>query len=170
MKIRALEEKDASRMLQWIKDSRTKEWSQINGDNHSIETVLKFINNKSETEIHKAVVDENDVYLGTVSLKNIDYDNKAAEYAISMHYDAHGIGAAQFATKEILRFGFEELKLERIYWYVFSDNMRANGFYNKINAYFEGEFRNAIIVNGKTHNLKWYSVLKDEVNNLFLEY
>lgn len=164
MFIRKLKECDAQGMLEWIKDPHTRNWSQIDAEKQNMETVLNFINScdDSKNVIHRAVVNEEDTYLGTVSLKNIDMDVKAAEYAISMRNCAQGTGAAQIGTKEILKYGFEELGLERIYWYVFSDNERANRFYQKIGAFYEGEFRKAIKVNGKVHNLKWYSVLKEE--------
>lgn len=168
MYIRKLKECDAQGMLEWIKDPHTRNWSQIDAEKQNMETVLNFIRtcDDSVNVIHRAIVDEEDTYLGTVSLKNIDMDVKAAEYAISMRACARGTGAAQIATKEILRYGFEKLGLERIYWYVFSDNERANGFYRKIGAFYEGEFRKAIKINGKIHNLKWYSVLREEYESI----
>ena len=42
--------------------------------------------------------DQDDEYLGTISLKNIDLKNKNAEYAISTRKKARGTGANQQAT------------------------------------------------------------------------
>lgn len=64
--------------------------------NFTEEDIKKFIDNGNESSknIHYACVDEEDNYLGTISLKNIDIRNKNAEYAISFCKFAHGTGAA----------------------------------------------------------------------------
>lgn len=164
MYIRKLKESDAVGMLEWIKDPNTATWSQIDTEKQNMETVLEFIKkcDDSGNIIHRAIVNDEDIYLGTVSLKNIDMNIKSAEYAISMRRSAQGTGAAQIGTREILKYGFEKLGLERIYWYTFSDNVKATRFYEKIGAYYEGEFRKAMKVKGIVHDVKWYSVLKDE--------
>lgn len=81
--------------------------------------------------LHMAAVDDDDVYMGTVSLKNIDRDFKCAEFAIAFRRCALGTGISGYAMKEILRCGLEELGLEQIYWYVSSENIRAVRFYDK---------------------------------------
>lgn len=165
MRVREIKEKDADGMLEWIKDPKTSRWSRIDTENQTKQSVQEFIKNSyidTETFIHRAIVDDDDNYLGTVSLKNIDMELLSAEYAISLRICAQGTGAAQFGTKEILKIAFEDLSLERVYWYVFSDNERANGYYKKIGATLEGEFRKSMKVKGIFHNVKWYSVLKEE--------
>ena len=71
-----------------------------------------FIDNSmSETNVNYAIVDDNDEYMGTISLKNIDLENKKAEYAICIRNCAMGKGFSKMATDEILRIAFEELDL-----------------------------------------------------------
>ena len=100
--------------------------------------VLSFIQkareidkNKQGSSIHLAVTDENDEYLGTISLKNIDYKSKNAEYAISMRQCTKGTGAAYKATKQILDYAFNTLDLEKVYLNVLKEN-RAIAFYKKV--------------------------------------
>ena len=76
-----------------------------------------------------AAVDDTDIYMGTVSLKNID--NGSSEFAITMRKEAMGKGYAAEAMKQIIDKGFNELGLEYIYWYVNPANKRAVRFYDK---------------------------------------
>ena len=93
----------------------------------------KFVENSfREDQQHFAIVDDqDDEYLGTISLKNIDLKNKNAEYAISTRKKARGTGANQKATESLLKYGFDKLQLHRIYLNVLSSNKRAISFYKK---------------------------------------
>ncbi len=93
---------------------------------------MEFIknSNQSNADIHKAIANNNDEYLGFVSLKNIC--NKSAEFAIIIRKKTMGKGVASFAMKEIISFGFQILKLEYIYWGVNYKNIRAIKFYDKL--------------------------------------
>ena len=112
--------------------------------------------------IHYAITDENDEYMGTISLKDINLDANNAEYAISLRRCAQGKGIGKSATIEILRIAFEEIGLEKVYLNVLSDNKRAIGMYEKIGFVYEGEFRKHLFLCGEYKSLRWYSILKDE--------
>ena len=164
MKLRQLCDKDIDGMLSWMKDPEINQFFRFNGEEMNREKTEWFVQNaKNDTNnAHFAVVDDEDNYIGTVSLKNIDLKARNAEYAISMCRKVHGTGASLFATQEILKYGFENLELERIYLNVLSNNYRAIRFYEKCNFVYEGEFRKHIMIRGKLYSLKWYSILKDE--------
>lgn len=129
--------------------------------------VLGFISN-AETQpvdgksIHYAIADENDEYLGTVSLKNVDMQCRSAEYAISLRKCAQGKGIAAWATKKILQMAFEEFHFQRVYLNVLSDNERAIHLYEKCGFTFEGAFRRHLYLRGEFKTLNWYSILNDE--------
>ena len=164
MVLREPKEKDAQGMLSWMHAPETREIFANDFASFTLDKVLNFIRHANEDENNKNFVcaDDKDHYLGTVSLKNIDYSAKNAEYAVSFCPAAQGTGAAKFATEEILKYGFETLGLERIYLNVIPDNVRANKFYKKMGFVFEGEFRNHILINGELKNLCWYSMMKSE--------
>ena len=86
---------------------------------------------QEQDSLHLAITDEEDIYMGTVSLKRIDPQQRDAEFAIVLHPYAMGKGYAQFAMKQILILGFEELGLKRIFWCVSPENGRAVRFYDK---------------------------------------
>lgn len=163
MKLRELEVKDVDRMLSWMHSIESKEIFAKDFNNYTKEDVTNFVKNKNTSNnINYACVNDNDEYLGTVSLKNIDYENKNAEYAISFMKEAQGTGAALFATYEILEKAFNKLKLEKVYLDVLKTNERAIAFYRKIGFIQEGEFRKHFKKNNKYIDLLWFSMLKEE--------
>ena len=113
-------------------------------------------------DIHYAIADEYDEYLGTISLKDVDLTDRKAEYAISLRRKAQGRGIATEATCEILRLAFEEYGLERVYLNVLSDNNRAIRLYERVGFVYEGAFRKHLFLRGEYRTLKWYSMLKEE--------
>ena len=133
MKIRKLEIKDAPKMLQWMHDKDVTYYMKANFEKKTIEDCKDFINSSvSDRNVNFAVVNDYDIYMGTVSLKNIKKNN-CAELAIIMSKEAMGKGFSTFGIHEIIKFGFEILNLEYIYWYVDKENVRAIKFYDKNN-------------------------------------
>lgn len=131
MKLRKLEIKDAPLMLEWMHDADVVQNMQTDFTHKTLSDCENFIRT-SQTDnknLHLAVVDDNNTYMGTVSLKNIE--NGAAEFAIAARKVAMGKGFSRYAMSEIIRIGFEKLKLRRIYWCVSPENKRAVKFYDK---------------------------------------
>lgn len=128
--LRKLKKKDSKYMLEWMHDITVVGRMKANFLSKNIEDCLFFIN-KSKTckDIHYAIVEKNDEYLGTISLKNIN--SNSAEFAIAIRRKAMGRNVSKEAMKEILNIGFNNLNLNYIYWYVRKDNERAVKFYDK---------------------------------------
>ena len=91
----------------------------------------KFISlaQDSSHNLHLAVADDNNTYMRTVSLKDINDDT--AEFAITMRKTAMGKGYATEGMRQILNLGFNDLNLNTIYWCVSKNNHRAVKFYDK---------------------------------------
>ena len=164
MDIRELNLKDAERMLEWMHNPDVSEHFRFDASKMNFDTVTLFITESmnDDNNRHYAVTDDCDMYMGTVSLKNIDFENKNAEYAISLHMDALGKGYARFATNAILDIAFKELRLHRVYLNVLAKNIRAIKFYEKYGFVFEGEFKEHLLHRGKLENLRWYRILASE--------
>ena len=133
MKLRKLESKDASRMLEWMHNQQTTKYLNADFGSKTISDCGNFISAAQDENVnlHLAVVDSSDEYMGTVSLKNIDPDSKTAEFAITMHPRAQGKGFAGRAMKCILEDGTHRRNLQDIYWCVDPSNARAVRFYDK---------------------------------------
>ena len=70
--------------------------------------------------------------VGSVYLRDIDADKKEAEYGIFIGEEsARGKGVGTKSAKLILKYAFEELKLEKIFLRVFKDNPGAVRSYEK---------------------------------------
>ena len=164
MKLRKLKEKDADGMYEWMHYAETKEIFEKDFSKYEKDDILNFIKNIDKTSINLACVDVNDNYLGTVSLKNIDYNNLNAELAISFMKEAQGTGAASFALSEILKKGFKELNLKKIYLNVLKTNSRAIKFYNKFGFKKEGCFKKHIRKKDRYIDLEWYAIIDDDYN------
>lgn len=165
-RLREVKLKDCSGMLEWMHDPQINCLYTNKIKMATKESVEKFIADAAKTReagstYHYAVVDDQDEYLGTISLKNID-NARGAEYAISMRRQFQGRGIASQATKEILRIAFKELGLNRVYLNVLSDNEHANHFYIKNGFRYEGEFRQCIMIGNERKSLRWYAMLAEE--------
>lgn len=167
MRLRELKLEDAEEMLKWMHDNEVIGLLPTHFDQMTLEDCQNFIHaSKSDRKrnIHWAVTNEQEEYLGTISLKNVDYVNKNAEYAIVLGKQAIGKGIAKEATTDILDYAFMQLELERVYLCVFKDNIRAKRFYEKYGFQFEGEFRSHMYgaYDNVLHDLQWYGILKKE--------
>lgn len=131
MKMRPLQKKDAEFMLEWMHDDVVIHNLKTDFKKKTIEDCYKFIeySYNSKEDIHMAVVDDNDEYMGTVSLKHI-YE-ETAEFAITFRSVSFGKGYSIFGMHEILNYGKKNIGLEAIYWCVSPNNDRAVRFYDK---------------------------------------
>lgn len=133
MKLRKLKREDAQRMLEWMHNEDVCRYMKADFASKTLDDCLRFIEAAAsdENNIHLAVVNDDDLYMGTVSLKEVDRENKEAEFAITMHYESMGKGYAAYGMHEMIRLGLEEYGLDRIFWCVSKNNLRANRFYDK---------------------------------------
>ena len=162
IRLRRLQEKDAEGMYEWMTDPEITCFFRFDASSVSLQTCKDYIKHAYDdlNSMHYAIADENDEYLGTISLKNIT--DKDAEYAISTRKKAHGMGAAYKATLEILRIAFEEYKLEKVYLNVLADNKRADRFYQKCGFSQYCSENDHIYINGKYKRLNWYVFNKND--------
>ena len=131
MRLRQLQLKDAPLMLEWMHDPDVVKFMHADFASKTLTDCERFIQaaKSSAENLHYAVVNDEDEYMGTVSLKHIK--NRKAEFAITVRACAMGKDYAQFAMESIIRKGFSELRLDEIYWCVAPENARALRFYDK---------------------------------------
>ena len=131
MKLRPLEQRDAPLMLEWMHDPDVVCHLSANFAEKTLSDCQRFIAwaNETREDLHLAVADETDTYMGTVSLKHIH--GGTAEFAITVRACAMGKGYSRFGMDAILRKGISEMGLTAIYWCVSRHNARAVRFYDK---------------------------------------
>ena len=98
MKLRKLELKDAPLMLEWMHDKSVVENLSANFGAKKIEDCEAFIeaSKNDQANLNLAIVNDNDEYMGTASLKHIDKENQNAEFAIAMRTCAMGKGYSKY--------------------------------------------------------------------------
>ncbi len=133
MYLRELKHKDAPLMLEWMHDPSVVENLKANFAAKTLKDCETFISEApaDPDNIHLVIADEQDTYMGTVSLKHIHRQEGWAEFAIVIRTAAMGQGISREAMQEMLRFGSESQKLQKIYWCVSTENARAVRFYDK---------------------------------------
>lgn len=168
MELRKLEIRDAALMLEWMHDDTVVHNLKTDFFSKTLDDCCAFIldSQNSLNNVHLAIVDENDEYMGTVSLKDIH--DGFAEFAITIRNSAMGKGYSKYSMSEIIKIGIVVLNLNTIYWCVSPENARAVRFYDKngykrivpnllpiSDAYSEREILNLI----------WYAVTKNDIEN-----
>ena len=131
MRIRKLKYKDVTGMLEWMHDERIVHYLRRSFTEKTSKNCISFIAKAQEEtdNIHLAIVDDNDEYFGTVSLKHIQ--NNIAEFGIALRACAIGNNYAIFGMKEIFKYGYRTRGINTVYWCVDPDNQRAIRFYEK---------------------------------------
>ena len=167
MKLRLLQQKDAAGMLEWMHDEEVNKYFRFRAEDMSEKKAREFImksllDAEERKNFHFAITDDKDEYLGTISLKGIDWEAKTAEYDISLRRAAQGKGIAFEATQNLLDYAFQKLELNRVYLNDLPENRRAIHLYEKCGFQYEGIFRNHISIRGKIVSLKWYGLLAEE--------
>ena len=124
---------DAPLMLEWMHDENVVNNLLTDFPQKTLLDCEDFIVSslKESQDLHLAIVDDNNEYMGTVSLKHINKEKHSAEFAIAIRSCAMGKGVSQFGMQEILKIGVQKLALQRIYWCVSKENKRAIRFYAK---------------------------------------
>lgn len=168
MNLRKLELKDAPLMLLWMHDESVVENLHTDFASKTLADCENFIKSAQDMtkDAHFAIVSDEDEYMGTVSLKNIDRDTNSAEFAITVRREAMGRGYSWYGMEAIIEKAFTEFDLDSIYWCVSRENHRAVRFYDKHNFHEAVDISDEILLRYKgMENLKWYSVLKgDDLN------
>jgi RimJ/RimL family protein N-acetyltransferase len=173
MKLRRLEEKDAPWMLEWMHDDSVVHDMGTDFSQKQLADCERFIAHSREEmkdiphaeNVHFAIVDAEDTYMGTVSLKDIDHTKRNAEFAITVRKTAMGKGYSRYGMQEILKYGINELDLDCIYWCVNEANQRAVRYYHK-NGYTLYEEKDPVILErykgimDSGAVLKWYKITR----------
>jgi diamine N-acetyltransferase len=166
MLLRPLKKEDAKYMHEWMTDPAVNQFFRFDKSNITIKKCQDFIKNSFTDTDRNYAIEEDGEYQGTISLKHIDSKNKTAEYAIALRKSAQGKGLGTRASKELLNIAFTELKLNKVYLDVLSDNTAAIHLYQKIGFKQEGELKSHIIIDNKPRDLKLFGIQRSEYEKL----
>lgn len=115
----------------------------------------------SRGAIYAITLLENQQLMGSIGLVTVP-DQKRAELGYWLGQPYWGRGYTTEAARELLRFGFTELGLNRIYANHFSRNPASGRVMQKIGMQYEGTMRQHIIKWDQFEDLKLYGILRNE--------
>lgn len=140
--------------LPWVSHIRTEADFQhfVDGVKHRIAARLAvpfFIRHEGEMA-------------GNIGLYHLDYQNKTAAIGYWLGEAFQGKGIVTQACREIVRYGFTELEMNRLELKCGTANYKSQAISERLGFTREGILRQAELLNGDFHDLYLYSMLKSE--------
>lgn len=167
-----LEKKDISKEYQkWFYDQEVTKFNSHGLFPNTIEQIEEYIKSlKNSTSIIVwAIFDVFDssyldnIHIGNVSLQEIDWINRSAEFAIIIGEKNYwGKGIASKVLQLVLEHAFLKLGLNRVYAGTSELNIGMQKVFTKNNFKLEGIKRKAQFLLGDFHDIFTYSILKNE--------
>lgn len=109
------------------------------------------------------MVKENDRLVGIIEFSEYRRDEKIAEMSCVIAKSYWGNDYASEATQALIRYGFSELKLERIQASYFSENISSERVLQKAGLFYEGTQRRGKFAKGHYHDVKLYAILRSDL-------
>lgn len=110
-----------------------------------------------------AFKNKNKDFLGSVSLHHVDLHHHIASLGYWICTGEHRKGLASATAKEVVKFGFNELKLERIEIITACDNISSQKVAFKLGAVEEGNLRNRFCNNNIQIDAKIFSIVPEDI-------
>jgi RimJ/RimL family protein N-acetyltransferase len=111
------------------------------------------------------IFDERDgAVLGRCGINHIARDLAFANVSYWVRTSRHGQGIAPAAVRQVARFGFDELGLNRLELVIDVDNVASIRVAEKVGAAFEGVLRNRVVGNGGAPRpARMYSLVPEDL-------
>lgn len=154
--------------LKWINDQEIMQYlsAYVPLTRMKEEDWIEDLKNRDDTILFAiSIFDENgkEKHIGNCGLHDIDWRNRSSEVGIMIgEKEYHGKGYGTEAIELLIKYGFEEVNLNRIFLRVFDFNERAINSYIKVGFIEEGRIRQGQFKKGKYHDLILMSILHEE--------
>ncbi len=165
--LRRFTREDAQDMFEYASNSEVSKY--MTWDTHqTIDDSLGYINftldryEKDETGDWGIVLKENNKFIGSCGFVWVESKNFCGHigYALSREYWNKGIMTE--AAKRLVRFGFEEMNLNRIESVHYKENEASGKVMQKVGMAYEGLIRERGFVKEKFWDLKQYAILRED--------
>jgi RimJ/RimL family protein N-acetyltransferase len=148
----------------WLNDQEIRRYFSVypTSDARGKERIDNLYKNFGHIIFGVVLKDDNRL-IGLVGLKDINLLNQSAEfYVIIGDRTIQGRGYGTEATKLMIRYGFMELNLNRIQTQDMDENVGGWRADEKAGFKLEGTLREAILRQGRYHDVRVYSLLRKE--------
>ena len=165
--LRAAEREDIPYFMTWLNDWRMmrtlgmRSPMSLASEEHWFEGMLE---RQGKTDYHfVACLLEDDRRIGTCGLHELDLANGSAGLGIGIGSpDDRGRGLGTEMMRALVSFGFDFLRLERIWLDVYETNPGARRVYERVGFVHEGTLRRASFREGRYLDVIRMSILRDE--------
>jgi ribosomal-protein-alanine N-acetyltransferase len=165
--LRKITLEDAQDVFEYAKDlevTRFVTWEPHKSIDDSINflklVIKKYENN--EPSDWGIIYKENSKLIGTCGYVSLDKANYSAEIGYALSREYWGKGLMTEVVKEVIKFGFEKMNLNRIYARCFVKNIGSQKVLEKVGMKFEGILREQVLIKGTFRDMKIYSILRKE--------
>ena len=100
--------------------------------------------------------------IGTCGFTSFNCPADSGEIGYVLNPDYQGQGLATEAVRRVLRFGFEELELHRIYARIMDGNKASERVAEKCGMRHEATLKSSLLVKGEYRTIKIYAILREE--------
>lgn len=164
--LRAISKNDAKLLLDLINDPETEKMLGGSSFPVSLEEQEKWIATQCErSDILRCIVAQkgNEEGIGTVILSDIDNKNGVAQVHIKMDKQkGRGKGYGTEALKTIVKYAFDELRLNCVYAEILEYNIVSQKLFEKCGFHREAILRERVYKGGKYINVITYSRLQKD--------
>ena len=146
--------------LKWLNDEEVTKHME-SGGNFDYKTLEKYLTDvENNPKYFWAIISKNNSkHIGNIKVDPIDLNNKFGEFGIMIgDKKSWGKGYAKQASKVVLNFCFQKLKLRKINLGVLANNDSAIKLYDSLGFKLEGHFKKHILKNGKYIDVYRYSI------------
>jgi RimJ/RimL family protein N-acetyltransferase len=161
--LRAIEREDLPRYVQWLNDPQVLEYFGHYGPMSLAQEETWYESMLQDSSAINFAVEFEGEHVGGGGFCSIDGRHARAEVGLFIGQPRlwdQGLGRDVLQT--LLRFGFEQMNLHRIYLRVFAENERAVHLYERLGFRHEGRWRQCEYRHGRYHDLLWMSILRPE--------
>jgi RimJ/RimL family protein N-acetyltransferase len=161
--LRAIERQDLANYVEWFNDPVVLEYFGRYRPLSLAEEEEWYEQMLQDPKTCNFAVELEGRHVGGAGFDKIDGRNASAEVGLFIGLpELWDQGLGFDILQSLLRFGFEQLNLNRIYLRVFARNERAVHLYEKLGFRHEGRWRQAEFRNGQYQDMLWMSVLREE--------
>ncbi len=165
--LRKMTLEDAEDLFSYASDSEVARyvvWECHNSPEDSVRYLNAMIRRYSERALSEwgVVFKDNNRFIGTCGYVVYSPGHARAELAYALSREYWNRGLATEAVKEIIRFGFEGMRLNRIEARCYVENSASQRVLEKVGMSYEGTLREQMYIKGNYTDMKLYSLLRKD--------
>lgn len=161
--LRAIERADLPDYVQWLNDPAVLEFFGNQVPFSLVQEEKWYEEMLRDPSLRAFAVEVQGRHVGGAGYSHIDGRNARAEVGLFIGPpDMWDCGLGFDVLRTLVRFGFEQMNLNRIYLRVFAGHERAIHLYEKAGFRHEGSWRQAEFRHGRYHDLLWMGMLREE--------